>query len=236
MLQLPRRTYNISSEKTKTELLCGLVDILFGCCYDHRMTSGDSTTESNWTIFIQSRCLSWLDPPTNVSEAVLSNIRRCLCYPYMRCWSFAQLCLLDVETLLRKGARPVLKMMLQAREIFAKSESRYLLNRLWLDDYCVWLQCGVDDAVLRQFAKEYRVARTSVGKKNFDATWKLNMIEKCFADMKIVAQAKAEGRGEESSSDDEDEESSDEEDEEEEEEEEKGNKEEKTKKVLIEEL
>ena len=68
-----------------------------------------------------------------------------------------------VETLLhvRKGTRPVLKMMLQAREFFAKSESRYLLNRLWLDDYCVWLQCGVDDAVLRQFTKEYRVARTS---------------------------------------------------------------------------
>ena len=117
----------------------------------------------------------------------------------------------------------------------AKSESRYLLNRLWMDDYCVWLQCGVDDAMLAAFAEEYKTARTKVNKNSFDETWKLNLIEQCFADMKIVAQAKEEEAAN-SSSEEEESSSSEEEEEEKEEEEEEKEDEEEPKKILIEEL
>ena len=197
MRQLPRRTYDIKTKAANVELLSGLVDILYGCCYDYRMTGGESSTESNWTIFIHSRTLSWLDSPTNVKEAVTSSIRRSLCYPYMRCWSFTQLCLLDVEYLLKKGTRAILKVMLRAREIFSKSESRYLLNKLWVDDYCVWLQTGVTDAILLSFAEKYKTMRMNINKDSFDETWKLNMIEKCYSDMKIVQQAQEKEKEEE---------------------------------------
>ena len=238
MRQLPRRTYAVSTPAAKMELLCGLVDVLYGCVYDHRMTDADVSTESNWTIFIHSRTLAWLDPPRDAPNAVRSSIRRSLCYPYMRCWSFTQLCLTDIVCLLRRGKRSILKLMLNAREIFSKSESRYLLNRLWMDDYCVWLQCSVSDKVLCDFADVYQDAIRTVTKDSFDSTWKLNMIEKCYADMKIVAKAKAEESSEE--------ESSEEESSEEESSEEDGNveaevkgatkKEDCTPKVLIEEL
>ena len=96
----------------------------------------------------------------------------------------------DVERILRLGQRCVLRALLATREIFAKSESKYLLNRLWIDDYCVWLQTPDVGACLEGLTREYAEARAMLGKSDFPK-WKLNMIEKCFADMRIVAAAQA---------------------------------------------
>ena len=207
------------------------------------MTTGDANTESNWTIFIHSRTLAWLDPPESAKEAVLSSVRRSLCYPYVRCWKFAQLVLNDVLMLLRGGVRPLLKMMLRGREIFSKSESRYLLNNIWMDDYCVWLQCGEEmEKVLAEYSLEYEAACTELKKSDFDTPFKLIMIEKCFSDLRIAARAEKEKEEEEESSEEEssEEESSEEEssDDKEESEQKKGTEDvaPSTGKVLIEEL
>jgi hypothetical protein len=121
-------------------------------------------------------------------------------------------------------------MLLHAREIFAKSESRYLLNELWMNDYCVWLQCDVTNDALQTFSIRYKNERLNITKESFDTTFKLNMIEKCFSDMKIVAQAKEEEEQEEESS------SSEEEEESSEDEKDEKEPKEKPKKILIEEL
>ena len=63
------------------------------------------------------------------------------------------------------------------------------LNRLWIDDYCVWLQSPEADGRLKRLAERY-VARAALDKSDFPK-WKLPMIEKCFADMRIVAAAEA---------------------------------------------
>ena len=96
----------------------------------------------------------------------------------------------DVERMLRLGQRCVLRALLATRKIFAKSESKYLLNRLWIDDYCVWLQSPEADGRLKRLAERYAVARAALDKSDFPK-WKLPMIEKCFADMRIVAAAEA---------------------------------------------
>lgn len=49
LLKLPRRTYILDHEEKKKALV-GLVDILYGHCYDVRTTENDPTCESAWTV------------------------------------------------------------------------------------------------------------------------------------------------------------------------------------------
>jgi hypothetical protein len=51
----------------------------------------------------------------------------------------------------------------QARAILRRTESHYLLNRLFLDDYCVFVQ-QVGDDVLADLAKDYREAAAGLKK------------------------------------------------------------------------
>ena len=50
------------------------------------------------------------------------------------------MCLMDAAALLRRGRRCALRALLAARRILAREDARYLLNPLFLTDYCVWLQ------------------------------------------------------------------------------------------------
>jgi hypothetical protein len=103
-------------------------------------------------------------------------------------------------------------MMLRGREIFSKSESRYLLNNIWMDDYCVWLQCGEEmEKVLAEYSLEYEAACTELKKSDFGTPFKLIMIEKCFSDLRIAARAEKEKEEEETSEEESSEEESSEE-------------------------
>lgn len=78
-------------------------------------------------------------------------MRRALCFPYLRRWDLAELCLRDVCLILggaadpagaavSGGLRPALRCLLSMRRIFSKDEGRYILNALLLDEMCLWLQ------------------------------------------------------------------------------------------------
>lgn len=58
--ELPNKEYLLNNEETH-KLLLSLVDILFGCCYNHRTTLGENTVESSWTINKLSPTLCWFD-------------------------------------------------------------------------------------------------------------------------------------------------------------------------------
>eukprot|EP00978_Attheya_sp_CCMP212_P048934 scaffold595511_cov35-Attheya_sp.AAC.1 len=76
----------ISDNSTRT-LYLGLWDLLFSYAYDYRMTSGDATVESSWTLSILSPLLSWLDDhPSNerLEDTIYASLRRGLVYPYVR--------------------------------------------------------------------------------------------------------------------------------------------------------
>ena len=42
--------------------------------------------------------------------------------------------------LLRLGRGAVLAVLLRCRQLLLRSDDGHLLNRVWLDDYCVWVQ------------------------------------------------------------------------------------------------
>uniref|UniRef100_A0A7S2MZ90 Shq1 C-terminal domain-containing protein n=1 Tax=Haptolina brevifila TaxID=156173 RepID=A0A7S2MZ90_9EUKA len=121
--------------------MCGLVDLLFAYAYDVRTTEGESTVESGWTIRRLSCLFSWLEEFDSVVEVSLACVRRSLTYPLVRHLGLACALLRDVEQILRLGAPAVLRSLLMVRGLVQRSDEHgYLLNRIWTDDYCVWLQ------------------------------------------------------------------------------------------------
>lgn len=56
--ELPNKEYLLDSNEMD-QILFGLVDILFGSCYNHRTTMGENTVESGWTINKLSSTLCW---------------------------------------------------------------------------------------------------------------------------------------------------------------------------------
>lgn len=58
--ELPNKEY-LLDDKEILNVSLGLVDILFGFCYNHRTTLGESTVESGWTVAKLSSSLSWFE-------------------------------------------------------------------------------------------------------------------------------------------------------------------------------
>ena len=84
--------------------------------------------------------LSWLDGHQSLAGAAAACARRSLCLPLLRHWSLTLAVLADVARLLRLGRGAVLAVLLRCRQMLLRSDDGHLLNRVWLDDYCVWLQ------------------------------------------------------------------------------------------------
>lgn len=125
----PNREYIIDDEKIPL-LLRGLIDILYGSCYNYRTTLGDNTVESGWTINKLSSTLCWfqvcfflfliiqnfgcqpflfiipymiLQNFSDMNEVINACIRRALCYPILRNWDLAIKVFEDVKQVVTLG-------------------------------------------------------------------------------------------------------------------------------------
>ncbi|XP_076105320.1 protein SHQ1 homolog [Mytilus galloprovincialis] len=137
MRNLPKKEYLIDN---KISTYLGLVDIIFAYCYDVRSTEGEHNVESSWTISKLSSTLSWLDTFTSVEETLRACYRRCLCYPLYRNWEFAVRVHHDTVQILNGGRQTLLKCLLDIHRCFSETYPHYLLNDLYITDYCVWIQ------------------------------------------------------------------------------------------------
>eukprot|EP01098_Paradermamoeba_levis_P012708 TRINITY_DN5616_c0_g2_i2.p1 TRINITY_DN5616_c0_g2~~TRINITY_DN5616_c0_g2_i2.p1 ORF type:complete len:290 (+),score=133.17 TRINITY_DN5616_c0_g2_i2:99-872(+) len=135
--RLPNREYVIMNEK---ETLMTLVEIVFSFCYDYRITTGEGNVESAWTTSKISPSLSWLETPTSLKESLAFCLRRVLIFPLYRNWNLAMKVFEDTKTVFFLGKRCLLRCLLEMRHIFMKCEFKRHLNKLFLDDYCIWLQ------------------------------------------------------------------------------------------------
>ena len=68
----------------------------------------------------------------------------------------------DALCLLSLGRRAILRALLRIRHIFSRSDTHYLLGRLFFDDYCIWVQ-KVPKGTLTQFAAEATLMLESTG-------------------------------------------------------------------------
>ena len=86
--------------------------------------------------------------PSLLRDVCGGFVRRALIYPYLRRWDVALACLADAGALLQLGRRGVLRALLAVRARFSAADPGYLLNTLFIEDYCVWVQGGVSDGEL----------------------------------------------------------------------------------------
>lgn len=147
MLRLPNKEH-LLDKGAKSIVYLGLVDILYAWSYNHRVTLGENCVESAWNISKISATLSWLDSFTQLKHVAVSCVSRSLIYPLIRNWHLAMEVLKDTAQLLSLGHKQVLKCLLEIQRIFNSSEPRYLLNQLYITDYCVWIQKVKDNKLM----------------------------------------------------------------------------------------
>uniref|UniRef100_A0A914XDS5 Protein SHQ1 homolog n=1 Tax=Plectus sambesii TaxID=2011161 RepID=A0A914XDS5_9BILA len=153
MKDLPKKRWELSTAQHTTVAL-SLADLLFAYLYDYRTTECENTVESSWTIVKLSPTLSFLVKYADVKEAIVGTFERSLVFPLYRNWELSVKVLEDVRRILRLGRIAILKCLLVIHRLLAShGEYRYILNDLYVTDYCVWIQT-VPDAVLDQLATE----------------------------------------------------------------------------------
>jgi protein SHQ1 len=72
-------------------------------------------------------------------DTIITSIRRSLAFPLYRSFALAQRCVLDVATTLLRGKRAVLRALLETKRILDAHEVYYIYNKVWVDDFCVWV-------------------------------------------------------------------------------------------------
>lgn len=117
-----------------------LVDILLAHCYEVRATEGEHSVESPWTIRKLSGTLCWLETYVSLQEVLVSFGRRVLCFPLYRHFALVSAALADTTKILQTGRACVLKCLLDVHKVFRENEPAYILNDLYITDYCVWIQ------------------------------------------------------------------------------------------------
>ncbi|ORZ09506.1 box H/ACA snoRNP assembly protein Shq1 [Absidia repens] len=176
MRDLPNKEYLLSNEKIT---YLGLVDILYAYCYNHRTSEGENSVESVWCIGTLSSTISSLEQFSTLKDAVLACYRRALAYPLYRNWTLCEKVLQDVYIMFKLGKRAILKALLEMKDLFDHHDIYYVYSKIWLDDYCVWIQ-HASDAVLRTLAHELH----HFALQKADIDWDLEELEEVARQMK----------------------------------------------------
>ncbi|XP_067316319.1 protein SHQ1 homolog [Pseudorasbora parva] len=139
MRKFTNRSY-LLDKKARFHAWLGLVDIVLAYVYDVRTTEGEHNVESAWTIRKLSGTLSWLETYHSVQDVLVSFGRRTLCYPLFRHFSLITRAVKDVACIFQSGKACILKCLLAIHKIFRENDPAYILNDLYITDYCIWIQ------------------------------------------------------------------------------------------------
>lgn len=84
-----------------------------------------------------------------LSETLIPSYRSALAFPLYRSWALADACKTDAAQFLLRGTRTVLRCLLELRAILDAHEVYYVYSRIWLDDFCRWIQTCARYVMLR---------------------------------------------------------------------------------------
>lgn len=127
-------------KRSRHHVYLSLIDILLAYCYDICVNEGDQNVESSWNVRKLSATLCWLECFYDIHDVLVCFGRRVLCYPLHRHFDLVTRALNDTVMILQLGRAAVLKCLLDIHKIFRESDPAYLLNDLFITDYCVWIQ------------------------------------------------------------------------------------------------
>ncbi|KAF9533490.1 SHQ1 protein-domain-containing protein [Crepidotus variabilis] len=166
IMTLPRREYLPTPVQTHNLYLV-LITLLFSYTYDTRITQHEPTSESPWTICNLTPAFSALDPPRSssyqsgphkftseeVKETFIPSYRRSLAFPLYRSFALAEKCRHDVGWLLKRGRRTITRCLLEMKHILDHHDVYYIYSKIWVDDFCVWIQSDAHDEILEQLGE-----------------------------------------------------------------------------------
>ena len=138
LLALPAKQLLVPPSLTAATYL-GLADLLYGWLYSRRVL-GPDCVEAAWCAAKLSASLSCLACFPSPRAAVVSGLRRSLCYPLYRHWELGRAVWRDVVTVLRAGRAAVLKCVLALQAAGLNTPGHHIFSQLYLTDYAVWLQ------------------------------------------------------------------------------------------------
>ncbi|XP_005383826.1 PREDICTED: protein SHQ1 homolog isoform X2 [Chinchilla lanigera] len=152
-------------KKAHRQVYYSLIDILLAYCYEIRVTEGERNVESAWSIRKLSPTLSWFETWTNVHEILVAFGRRVLCYPLYRHFKLVMKAHRDAVKILQLGKSAVLKCLLDIHKIFQENDPAYILNDLYISDYCVWIQKAKSKklSTLARALKEASLTKAQLG-------------------------------------------------------------------------
>nr|XP_012642865.1 protein SHQ1 homolog [Microcebus murinus] len=158
------KSYLLDKE-ARSQVYYGLIDILLAYCYETRVTEGERNVESAWNIRKLSSTLCWFETWSNVHEIMVSFGRRVLCYPLYRHFKLAMKAYKDTIKILQLGKSAILKCLLDIHKIFQENDPAYILNDLYISDYCVWIQKAKSKklAALAEALKEVSLMKAQLG-------------------------------------------------------------------------
>ncbi|XP_017282459.1 protein SHQ1 homolog [Kryptolebias marmoratus] len=137
--KFPNRSY-LLDKTSRCQAWLSLVDVLLAYSYEVRSTEGEHNVESPWTIRKLSGTLCWLETYNSLQEVLVSFGRRVMCYPLYRHFALVTLVLRDTTKILQSGKACVLKCLLDIHKVFRDNDPAYVLNDLYITDYCIWIQ------------------------------------------------------------------------------------------------
>ncbi|KAF8559624.1 SHQ1-domain-containing protein [Imleria badia] len=191
MLRLPCKEY-ITDGMQERNLYLTLITLLFAYTYDKRTTLHEPTPESAWTICSLVPAFSALDPPPYTSvmseirtasqllfadaeliSTLATSYRRSLAFPLYRSFQLSEACRRDVASYMAQGKRMITRSLLETKRILDHHEVYYVYSRIWLDDFCVWIQTCASDNVLHGLAD--KLATLLVPK--YAVGWELEQLE-----------------------------------------------------------
>ncbi|XP_076984808.1 protein SHQ1 homolog isoform X2 [Tamandua tetradactyla] len=152
-------------KRAHRQVYYSLIDILLAYCYETRVTEGEKNVESAWNIRKLSPTLCWFETWTNVHEILVSFGRRVLCYPFYRHFKLVMKVYRDTIKILQLGKSAVLKCLLDIHKIFQENDPAYILNDLYISDYCVWIQKAKSKklAALAEALKKVSLTKAQLG-------------------------------------------------------------------------
>ncbi|NWW49658.1 SHQ1 protein, partial [Pedionomus torquatus] len=127
-------------KRSRHQVYLGLIDILLAYCYEICVNEGDKNVESAWNVRKLSATLCWLESFTSIDDVLVSFGRRVLCYPLHRHFGLVTRAFNDTVMILQLGKAAVLKCLLDIHKIFRENDPAYILNDLFITDYCIWIQ------------------------------------------------------------------------------------------------
>ncbi|KAI9333851.1 SHQ1 protein-domain-containing protein [Obelidium mucronatum] len=132
----------------------------------------ESTNTKQIYLGLLSATLSTFETFTTLSETLVASTRRALAYPLYRHMQLIAKVKDDVSILFKLGKRALLKCLLSVRRLMRGDDACFIFDRLYLEDYCLWIQSDwAKEKVIQDLGSEihhYRIENKSLDVVGWD--------------------------------------------------------------------